>query len=254
MTDLSVVIPAFDEARRLGDSLPEIARSLGTMGLTAEIILVDDGSRDGTLELVKRIGPELGVPVRAIRYSRNRGKGHALKVGFEAARGARILFTDSDLSTNFGCAGRLLDALDDSEIAIGSRHMEGATISEHQPALRQALGSVFTALVRAVIADVSDATCGFKAFRAEAGKELFSKIRVYDWSFDAELLFLARRAGHRITEVPVEWHDETGTKVRLARDVLGSLLGLARIRWNGLRGVYRQAFPITEPLEHWESS
>ena len=252
MTELSVVIPAYNEARRIGAPLRQVARSLQAMDLDAEIVLVDDGSDDGTLALVKELAPELPVPLRAIRTARNRGKGHALKVGFAAARGERILFSDADLSTDFACADRLLAALDDAEVAIGSRRVSGASISVRQPALRQALGSVFTALVRAAVADVSDATCGFKAFRADAGKDLFARARIHDWSFDAEILFLARRAGHRIVEVPVDWHDEAGTKVRLAGAVLDSLAGLLRIRWNGLRGAYRHAHPIREPLEHWE--
>ena len=254
MRELSVVIPLFNEARRLAGPLREIGRWLASTGLDAELVLVDDGSRDGTLDLVKQIAPELGLPVHAIRYARNRGKGHALKVGFEAATGERILFTDCDLSTDLACAPQLLAALDEADIAIGSRHMAGATISERQPVLRQTMGAVFTLLVRATTADASDVTCGFKAFRGERGRELFGKVRVFDWSFDAEVLFLAQRAGYRVVEVPVEWHDEPGTKVRLARDVLASLLGLARIRWNALRGLYRETLPIAEPLEHWKSS
>ena len=216
---------------------------------------MDDGSRDETWETVQALAPELAVAVRGIRYARNRGKGHAIKVGFEAARGERILFSDADLSTSIGCAQSLLYALDaGADVAIVSRKTAGASISVRQSILRETLGRGFTALVRLALVDVTDVTCGFKAFRADAGKWLFERVRVFDWSFDAEVLFLAHREGHRITEVPVAWHDEAGSKVDLKRDVLASLIGLARIRWNGMRGAYRLPLPVSEPLESFESA
>ena len=252
--ELSVVIPAFNEAGRISAPLVAIAEHLACMALTAEILVVDDGSRDATWEVVRRLAPELPVALRGIRCPRNRGKGHAIKVGFQAARGERILFSDADLSTPIACAQSLLDALDaGADIAIGSRKAPGASISVRQPFLREALGRGFTTLVRLLGVDVTDVTCGFKAFRAEPGKWLFERVRVFDWSFDAEVLFLAHREGHRIVEVPVEWHDEAGTKVDLKRDVLASLIGLARIRWNGIRGAYRLPFPVSEGLESWEA-
>lgn len=252
--DVSLVIPALNEARRIRSPLDEIGEYLVRQPYTAEIVVVDDGSHDGTFEVLQEIGAGLPVPLRAIRYADNRGKGHAIKVGFASARGARILFSDADLSTPIACTERLLAALDEgADLAIGSRKTHGASISVRQPLWRETLGRGFTLLVRTAIVKVTDVTCGFKAFRAEVGKHLFERVRVNDWSFDAEILFLADRAGYRITEVPVEWHDESGTKVDLRRDVLASLVGLGRIRWNGLRGVYAEPLPVSLPLEHWES-
>ena len=252
--DLSIVVPALNEARRIRTSLIAMGEFLERQPCESEIIVVDDGSSDGTLDVLREIGPGLPVPLRAIRYQRNRGKGHALKVGFAAARGEHILFSDADLSTPIHCAERLLAAIDSgADVAIGSRKTAGASISVRQPLLREVLGRGFTMLVRLAVVRVSDVTCGFKAFRAEAGKDLFERVRVLDWSFDAEVLFLAQRAGHRITEVPVEWHDEAGTRVDLRKDVIASLIGLVRIRWNALRGVYGAPLPMSEPLEIWES-
>jgi len=248
--DLSLVIPAFDESRRLQTSLPKMARYLADQPYTGEIVVVDDGSRDATFDTVCELAALLAVPLTAARYAPNRGKGHALKTGFELARGRRILFCDADLSTPIEETERLLAALDDgARVVIGSRKMAGASIEVHQPWLRRSMGKIFTALARRLAADVTDATCGFKAFRGDVGRDLFARARIDDWSFDAELLLLARLAGHRIHEVPVRWHDEADTKVRLLRDALRSLFGLLRIRWNLLRGTYRSMQPVDARLE-----
>ena len=128
----------------------------------------------------------------------------------------------------------------------------GASIDVRQPRFREFLGDVFTWLVRRLIADVSDATCGFKAYRSEVAKDLVGRQRLYDWSFDAELLFLARHLGYRIGEVPVRWADRAGTKVRLIRDVQQSLAGLIRIRLNAAQGVYERSEAV-EPYDLWQS-
>jgi len=252
--DLSVVIPVFNESRRLGPPLREMARYLAEQSFSAELIVVDDGSRDGTFDLVCALAPELPIPLRALRYAENRGKGHAIKVGFDAARGDRILFSDVDLSTPIESAADLLASLDaGADIVVGSRKMSGAMILVRQPRLRETLGRVFTALVRWGIANVSDATCGFKAFRAEVGRDIFSRVRIDDWSFDAEVLFLADLLGYGVVEVPVRWRDEAGTKVDLRRDVVNSLVGLARIRLNALRGRYAMRKPVDVEVSVWES-
>ncbi len=126
------------------------------------------------------------------------------------------------------------------DIAIGSRKMAGAKVNVHQPWYRELMGKVFTRLVRTFLADVSDATCGFKMFRGELGRDLFSYLRIDDWAFDAELLFLAERRGHSIQEVPVRWEDQSGTKVHLLRDAWSSMLGLIRIVRYQRSGLYDQ--------------
>jgi dolichyl-phosphate beta-glucosyltransferase len=231
-----------------------MAHHLADLEPGAEIIVVDDGSPDGTAETAREIAPGLPLPVTVVRTRRNRGKGHALKVGFAHAGGERILFTDADLSVPIAAAASLLDELErGADVAIGSRKMTGAEIVVHQPWLRETMGKVFTLLTRAFIVHVSDVTCGFKAFRGDAGRDLFAHLRVSDWSFDAELLFLARRRGLTIREVPVQWHDEPDTKVRLALDALHSLIGLVRIRWNSAVGAYRRPAELEPGDEVWTS-
>jgi dolichyl-phosphate beta-glucosyltransferase len=251
---LSLVIPAFDEAARLGESLRVAGEYLAAQPYACEILVVDDGSRDATAAVAREVAERLRVPVEVLRYAPNRGKGHALKVGFERARGERILFSDADLSTPIEECARFLVELDrGADVVIGSRWLRGADVRVYQPWYRVLLGSVFTLLVRLLAARVSDATCGFKAYRGAAGRELFARSRVAGWSFDAEILCIAGRLGLRVVELPVAWRDVRGSKVNLFRDVIGSLLGLLRIRWNLLRGLYERPRPVEVELEVWSN-
>jgi dolichyl-phosphate beta-glucosyltransferase len=252
---LSLVIPAYNEAARIAAPLHEVGAYLRGRPYASEIIVVDDGSTDATSDVVRRSAAKLTVPVRILRYSRNRGKGFALKVGFDAARGERILFTDADLSTPIRETSRLLESLDQGyDIVIGSRRAPGALVKRRQPWYRERLGKLFTFLVRHLIADVSDATCGFKAFESSVGKELFSRTRIHDWSFDAELLLIARQRGYRTKEIPVQWEDRAGTKVSLIRDIVSSLIGLLRIRFNAAVGNYSKHNGAEPMAEIWWSN
>jgi dolichyl-phosphate beta-glucosyltransferase len=250
---VTVIVPAFQEARRLESSLRTIAHFLEAKPGGGEIIVVDDGSTDGTSLVAQRIAGELEVPVRTIRYELNRGKGFALKVGFAHALGSFVLFTDADLSAPIEEADRILDELEASDIVIGSRKMVGSEIDVHQSWLREGMGWMFTRLVRWFLVDVSDVTCGLKGFRSEAGRDLFARTRIHDWSFDAEVLFLAVRRGYQIREVPVRWSDHDDTKVHIASDALASLWGLLRIRWYAARGLYRSHAVISEQWTDWRS-
>lgn len=254
MPSLSVVVPAYNEAERIGAPLADILAYLDAQPYSAEVVVVDDGSTDQTFAFVQAVARGTRIPVRAFRYQTNAGKGFAIKCGVAQARGQRILFTDADLSTPIEDTARLLAALEaGADVAIGSRKIQGARIVVPQPWWRMLLGKMFTWLVRCLIAGVSDATCGFKAFQGTAGREIFARVRVYDWSFDAEVLMLTRRLGYRLVEVPVRWEDRAGTKVRLLRDVPRSLRGLIRIRLNDARGVYRQPGGATAVVDRWES-
>jgi dolichyl-phosphate beta-glucosyltransferase len=236
---LSVVIPAYNEVARIGEPIRRLADHLRAHHPSSEIVLADDGSTDGTGAFVDGLAPELGVPLRVLAGHRNRGKGHAVRRGMLAARGALVLMTDADLSTPIDELERLAAAVQaGADVAIGSRKMAGATLEVRQPALREAMGKVFTFLTRVLIVDVSDVTCGFKIFRRDAARAIFSRATLDDWSFDAEALFLARRLGLVLVEVPVRWRDVAGTKVRRGRDALESALGLARILLNQARGRY----------------
>jgi dolichyl-phosphate beta-glucosyltransferase len=248
--ELSVVIPAYNEAGRIAEPLRRIHHHLAGRGLSAEVVLVDDGSTDGTPDVVRRIAAELGMALRVLGSPGNRGKGHALRLGMTSARGRAVLMTDADLSTPIDELDRFLPWLrDGAQVVIGSRKMHGATIEVRQPLLREMMGRVFTFLTRLLIVRVSDVTCGFKLFTREAAHEVFSRLTLDDWSFDAEALFVARKLGYGIREVPVTWRDAAGTKVHRGRDAVRAGLGLARIRLNALAGRYalRGGRPAAEP-------
>jgi dolichyl-phosphate beta-glucosyltransferase len=237
--DLTVVIPAYNESARIAEPLRRLGAYLAAHHPASELVLADDGSTDGTAAVVERLAGELGLPVRVHASPQNRGKGHAVRRGMLAARGALVLMTDADLSTPIDELARLVAAIrTGTDVAIGSRKMAGAVIEEHQPWLRESMGKVFTMLTRLFVVDVSDVTCGFKLFRREAAHAVFSRATLDDWSFDAEALFLTRHLGFSLVEVPVHWRDAAGTKVNRGRDAVRSAVGLARIVWNRLRGRY----------------
>lgn len=254
---LTVIVPAFNEAQRIASPLREIAEYLAGRAYSAEIVVVDDGSSDDTAGVVREVAGSIDVPLVLVRYARNLGKGGALKAGFAASRGGQVLFTDADLSTPIAETEAMLAALaDGADVAIGSRKRAGAQILKHQPWYREQMGRVFTLIARLVIADVSDVTCGFKAYRGDAGRDVFARVRVFDWSFDAEMLWIAGALNLSVVEVPVRWQDQPGTKVSLLRDALLSLAGLFRIRWNAARGLYSRATDAADSgsqVEVWRS-
>ena len=239
---LSVVIPAYNETARIGRTIPVLLTYLHGLDYAYELLIVDDGSSDGTGDMARQAVS--GEPrARVLEEPRNRGKGHAVRVGMLAAEGQFVLFCDADLSTPPEELEKFWPWLDSGyEVVIGSRKMAGANISRRQPLWRESLGKGFTWLTNVIAAPgISDVTCGFKCFSREATQTLFSLSVIDDWSFDAEVLFIAQRLGYRTKEVPVSWHDEPGTKVRLWKDAIRSLLGLAKIRANFLRGCYNPA-------------
>ena len=237
--DLSVVIPAYNEASRIAAPMRRIADYLRTHVPRSEIVVADDGSTDDTAAVATALGAELGLALRVLTSFSNRGKGNAVRRGMLAARGTLVLMTDADLSTPIEELERLDAAIrQGADVAIGSRKMAGAVIEEHQPALREAMGRIFTLLTQLLVIDVSDVTCGFKLFRREAAHAVFSRATLDDWSFDAEALFLVRSLGFELVEVPVRWRDAAGTKVRRGRDAVWSAIGLLRIKVNHLRGRY----------------
>jgi dolichyl-phosphate beta-glucosyltransferase len=230
----------YNEAHRLRHSLPRLEAYFRQRPYTVEFVVVDDGSSDNTVEMARAVLGS-GEDVHIIESKPNRGKGHAVKVGMLAARGQIALFTDADLSTPPDEIEKFWEWFDRGyDVVIGSRKMKGAHIERHQPLWRENMGKVFTWLTnRIATRGISDITCGFKAFKHDTAQELFSRSIIADWSFDAEVLFIAQQHGKHIKEVPVHWHDERGTKVRILRDATRAMLGLLKIRLNGLKGVYR---------------
>lgn len=237
--DLSVVIPAYNESKRIGRTISMIQAHYGGNGTKLEIVLADDGSRDDTAAVVRSL---VIPPVRLCidRSEQNKGKGAAVRRGMLAATGRLRLFMDADLSVPLEEFAKFMPRFESGDqVVIGSRRMPGAQLIKRQPALREALGTCFRALARCVVVPgITDFTCGFKCFTAEAAEMVFRRARIDGWSYDAEILYIAHRLGFRIAEVPVRWINDPDTKVRLSRDILGSLSGLAAIRLNAIRGLY----------------
>jgi len=230
---LSVVIPAFNEARRLGATLARLRRHLEAR--SHEILVVDDGSTDGTAEVARAAGDD----VRVLRHEPNRGKGYAVRRGMQAATGEVRLMTDADLSTPIEELAKLEAALDRGfDVAIGSRAVAGARIEVHQPAYREAMGRAFNVLVQALLLPgLADTQCGFKLFSARAADAAFGACRLDGFSFDVEALYVARRRGLRIAEVPVVWRNDAATRVSLGGGS-AAFLDLLRIRLSAFRGNY----------------
>lgn len=236
---LSIVVPAYNEERRLAATLDAIRRYLGQQQLDAELIVVDDGSQDATIGEAERA--LAGTRGRVLRQGENRGKGAAVRRGVLEAQGRWVLMTDADLSTPIEEYARLADAAreHDLDIAIGSRAAAGAVIEVHQSRLRETLGKTFNVIVRgATRLPYRDTQCGFKLFDRRRVLPLFEKMVVDRFAFDAELLFLATRFGLRVGEIPVVWRDSAPTSVLLLRDPLNMLVDLARVRWRFRRGLY----------------
>jgi dolichyl-phosphate beta-glucosyltransferase len=232
---LSVVIPAYNEARRLPATLVRVGEHLAARGVPHEIVVVDDGSSDGTADVARAAG---GV-VHVLRHEPNRGKGYAVRRGMLAATGERRLMTDADLSTPIEELSRLEAEIDRGfDVAIGSRAVPGARIEVHQPAYREAMGRLFNVLVQALLLPgVADTQCGFKLFTAEAAEAAFSPARLAGFSFDVEALYVARRRGLRIAEVPVRWRNDAATRVGLGGGSV-AFVDLLRIRLLAWRGAY----------------
>lgn len=236
--DFSVVIPAYNEESRLPRTLDRVREYLKSHGGTYEVIVVDDGSRDGTAQLVesRRAGwPEL----RLVKNPGNRGKGYSVRHGMLEAQGKIVLFSDADLSTPIEEADKLLAALATHDIAIGSRAVDRKLIEVRQPWVRETLGKIFNGLVRVVVGlKFSDTQCGFKAFRAGPSRIVFEQQSMERFGFDPEVLFIAQRQGLTVAEVPVRWADDPATRLNAMWDGPGAILELVRIRWNALAGRY----------------
>ena len=237
---LSIILPAHNEQDRLPESLARILGFLAAQSLEAEIVVVENGSTDRTAEVAEtfaRTHPGL----RVLREAR-RGKGLAVRRGILAATGDYRFICDVDLSMPIEEVTRFLPpALADTPIAIASREAPGA-VRYDEPAHRHWVGRGFNLLVRLLaVPGLHDTQCGFKCFRADAAEELFRLQVVDGWTFDVEVLFLARRKGYRVTEIPIPWYYVPGSRVRLARDSIAMLTDLLRIRWYAARGRYGPA-------------
>lgn len=236
---LSVIIPAYNEEQRIRDTLHMMQAYLQRQPYTAEIIVVDDGSQDGTASLVRAF--DTSPPcISLLQNDRNRGKGFSVRQGFLHAGGDYLLFSDADLSTPIEAVETLLTELQETcDIAIGSRALPGSRVEVHQPWYRENMGRLFNLFVQALaVPGIHDTQCGFKCFRRAAALAICQRMTTERFGFDVEMLYLARRLGYRVREVPVVWRNSPQSRVRVWRDSIAMLNELIQIRWNGVRGRY----------------
>jgi glycosyltransferase involved in cell wall biosynthesis len=237
--DLSIIIPAYNEESRLGESLGQIAAWIASASLTTEVLVVDDGSTDRTAAVAESMRPQIPT-LRIISNEVNRGKGFSVRHGMLVARGRYALFTDADLSAPIDEAGKLLAAVEgEYDVAIGSRALNRNLIFVRQSLFREFAGIIFNTVVRLCLRlPFVDTQCGFKAFKRERCKIIFEQQRIERFGFDPELLYLARHHGLQATEIPVRWAHSPGTKVSMFRDSLQMFQDVFIIRWNALAGRY----------------
>jgi glycosyltransferase involved in cell wall biosynthesis len=244
--DLSIVIPAYNEEKRLRPTLERIHRFLAAQDRTWEIVVVDDGSSDGTCALVENL-QELIPNLRLVASKPNRGKGSAVRIGMIAARGEVRVMCDADGSMPPEEMPALLSqiATGKVEIAIGSRYADGAKVAVKQPLYRRLWSRLANKVIqRALVPGVLDTQCGFKAFTAEAAMDLFGRAKIDGWAFDLEILALARRRNHRIAEVAVEWTDDDRSRVNPLKDMWKVIKEAVQIRRNLRHGVYGDLVPV----------
>ena len=241
-SSLSIVIPAFEESERIGGSIQKILDYIEREKLTAELIVVDDGSDDETTEVAKKscaAFPELQTKV--IRYDKNRGKGFAVKTGLLEAQGDIALFSDADLSTPIEELPKLVEPIveGDYDLTFGSRALDRSLIGKHQPWRREQGGKVFNLLVRYLTGlPFWDTQCGFKAFNMAKFRPLLDVMQIDGFGFDVEFLYVGHLRGLRLKEIPVRWNDDVRTKVSILRDSRRMFNEVRLIRKNAKKGVY----------------
>jgi dolichyl-phosphate beta-glucosyltransferase len=231
-TQLSIVVPCYNEEQRLPRTIEQIERYLGGKGLSYELILVDDGSSDGTRKIMDAAA-ERNRSVRLEALPQNRGKGRALAEGVAAARGAEILVTDADLSTPIEELDKLRAELrKGAGVAIASRALRGSRVEVSQPIYRVLMGKAFNLLVQAVLLPgIWDTQCGFKLFRADVAHEVFAELTTDGFGYDPEVLYRAKKRGLKIAEVPVVWRNSAPTKVSPIKSSLDMFRHVLRIRF-----------------------
>jgi dolichyl-phosphate beta-glucosyltransferase len=231
---LSLIIPAYNEAARIGSTLEQVLSYLQRQPYRSEVLVVDDGSTDGTDAIVAGYEPA----VQLIRFATNRGKGAAIREGMLRARGRYRVFTDADLSTPIEELEPMLRHLEsDADVCVGSRELEPRLLVRPQPVYRRWMGRIFRRIVQWLVfsdmpqlREIEDTQCGFKGFRAEVAVAIFPRVRLEGFGFDVEVLYLAAQAGYRIVQIPVRWRNDPRSHVRLWRDPLRMLIEVSRIR------------------------
>ncbi len=237
----SIVIPAYNEAARIGNALESVVACIHERGWNAEVVVVDDGSRDQTAEIVRAFAKD-HPEVRLLQNPGNHGKGYSVRNGILHSLGEVAMFTDADLSAPIEEAEGLFAAIAaGADIAIGSRWLERTRQTIRQPLYRQFFGRCFNGVTRAVMGlRFVDTQCGFKAFTRAAAQTVFQLQTIERWGFDPEILFIALKRGYRVQEVPVSWAHDERTRISYLKDGLRMLEDIAIVRWNALLGRYNK--------------
>jgi dolichyl-phosphate beta-glucosyltransferase len=241
----SIVIPAYNESERLGATLEKVLAYVREQGWDAEVIVVNDGSRDNTAEIVRVFAAKNPI-VRLVENPGNRGKGYSVRNGILNSRGDIVIFSDADLSSPIEEMPKLLEALaGGADIAIGSRWLKAELQTHRQSLHRQFFGRVFNGLNRVVLGlKFKDTQCGFKAFTRRAAQTILPLQRIERWGFDPEILFLAHKFGFRVEEVPVRWGHSGGTRINPVMDGARMFQEMLRIRWYDLSSKYDGRIPV----------
>ena len=235
----SIVIPAYNEGHRLGATLEKVLGYIAEHGCESEVIVVNDGSKDNTADIVRSFA-EKNPSLRLVENPGNRGKGYSVRNGILNARGRILLFSDADLSSPIEEVPKLLKALGEgADIAIGSRWLQAELQTQRQPLHRQLFGRIFNLLLRMTLGlQFTDTQCGFKAFKRRAAQAVFPLQKIERWGFDPEILFLARKFGFTVKEVPVAWGHSGGARINPVVDGARMFTEMLRIRWYDLTGKY----------------
>jgi dolichyl-phosphate beta-glucosyltransferase len=235
----SIVIPAYNEGARISGALESVVAFVREHGWSAEVIVVNDGSRDKTAEIVEEFAAN-APEVKLLQNPGNRGKGYSVRHGILKSVGEVVMFTDADLSAPIEEAVGLVAAIaDGADIAIGSRWLERTRQTIRQPLYRQIFGRCFNGVTRAVMGlPYADTQCGFKAFTRAAAQTIFQLQTIERWGFDPEILFIALKRGYRIVEVPVSWAHDERSKISYLKDGMRMLQDIAIVRWNAMLGRY----------------
>lgn len=242
----SIVIPAYNEGQRLGETLEKVLGYVRQQGWDAEVIVVNDGSRDNTAQIVRNFAEKNPI-LRLVENPGNRGKGYSVRNGILNSRGDIVVFSDADLSSPIDEMPKLLQALAaGADIAIGSRWLRSELQTQRQSLHRQLFGRVFNGLNRLILGlQFKDTQCGFKAFTRRAAQTILPLQRIERWGFDPEILFLARKFGFRVAEVPVRWGHVGGTRINPLMDGARMFEEMLRIRWYDLTGKYDGRIPAS---------
>lgn len=252
MPDLSIIIPAYNEAQRLGHTLASTFDYLDAQNYTSEVLVVDDGSQDNTVQVAHSFEGRAKGQLRVLQNPGNQGKGYAVRNGMLHGRGDILLFYDADLSTPLSEVPNVIEPISrgNYDVVIGSRALSPELIGQQQSFLRRLRGRAGNLLIRALLGiDFQDTQCGFKALRRQAAQSIFEIQRINGFGFDPEMLFLAQKQGYRTLEVPVHWNHVEGSKVTMVSATINVLLEMVKIRWNDLTGKYTMREQLATKLD-----